>query len=259
LDWLAVELMDNDWSLKHIHRLIASSSTYRQSSNRDAQAQQADPYNRMLARGPRFRVDAELVRDVTLAASGLLNPSLGGPAVCPPAPRFLFEPPASYGPKTWQEAAGDQRYRRGLYTFRFRSVPYPMLETFDAVPGNVSCIRRNRSNTPLQALTSLNEPLAIESAVALADTTLRDGGDSDEQRLIHAMRRCVSRTPSADEIATLQRLLDQQRSRLQAGEVDGAKVVGASETDDPTRTRERAAWTLVARVLLNLDETITKE
>jgi hypothetical protein len=259
LDWLAVELMDNDWSLKHIHRLIASSATYRQLSNRDDHAQQTDPYNRLLARGPRFRVDAELVRDVTLAASGLLNPTLGGPAVCPPAPRFLFEPPASYGPKTWQEAVGDQRYRRGLYTFRFRSVPYPMLETFDAVPGNVSCIRRNRSNTPLQALTSLNEPLAIESARSLADTTLREGGEGDEQRLIYAMRRCVQRPPSADELTILRRLLDQHRSRMQAGEIDGAKVVGAAVTDDPAQTSERAAWMLVARVLLNLDETITKE
>ena len=163
LDWLAVELMDHHWSLKHIHRLIVSSATYRQSSHRDMESQASDPYNRFLARGPRFRVDAEIVRDITLSASGLLDRRVGGPAVCPPAPRFLFEPPASYGPKAWNEATDSDRYRRGLYTFRFRSVLYPMLESFDAVPGNVSCVRRNRSNTPLQALTTLNEPLSIES------------------------------------------------------------------------------------------------
>lgn len=268
LDWLAVELMENDWSLKHLHRLIVSSATYRQSSGREPSANERDPYNRMLARGPRFRVDAEIVRDIMLAASGLLDETMGGPSVYPPAPRFLFDPPASYGPKTWNEETGGDRYRRALYTFRFRSVPYPMLETFDAVPGNVSCIRRNRSNTPLQALTTLNEPLAMECARALADNTLRDGGETDEQRLIHAMRCCVARTPQQDEIETLQRMLDRQRARIAQGEVDPAKIVGITEQDAQPQSEasegsptvsERAAWTLLTRVLLNLDETITKE
>lgn len=260
LDWLAVELMDNDWSLKHLHRLIVTSATYRQSSHRDADAHQRDPYNRLLARGPRFRVDAEIVRDIALSSSGLLNRRVGGPTVCPPAPRFLFEPPASYGPKIWDEADGDDRYRRGLYTFRFRSVPYPMLESFDAVPGNVSCVRRNRSNTPLQALTTLNEPLSIECARALADKTLRDGGNDDEQRLTYALRCCVSRFPEADEIRMLKHLLDRQRERIRGGEVDGGAVVGVAEGEGGSdASNERAAWMLVCRVLLNLDETITKE
>jgi hypothetical protein len=262
IDWLAVELMENEWSLKHIHRLIVSSATYRQSSFRDAESQQRDPYNRLLARGPRFRVDAEIVRDITLAASGLLDQRVGGPTVCPPAPSFLFEPPASYGPKVWDEATGADRYRRGLYTFRFRSVPYPMLETFDAVPGNVACVRRNRSNTPLQALTMLNEPLSMECARGLADVTLREGGASDRDRLIYAFRRCVSRTPAAEELATLEALLKQQQERLSRGEADAAAIVGVtsvSNTDDVQAINQRAAWTLVARVLLNLDETITKE
>ena len=169
LDWLAVELMENGWSLMHIHRLIVGSSTYQQSSHVTPELHARDPSNRLLARGPRFRVEAEVVRDVTLAISGLLNPQIGGPSVFPPAPRFLFDPPASYGPKTWHEERGANRYRRGIYTFRFRSVPYPMLETFDAVPGNVSCVRRSRSNTPLQALTSLNEPLFMECAVSAGE------------------------------------------------------------------------------------------
>ena len=258
LDWLAVELMENNWSLKHIHRLIVSSATYRQSSKVKPELYQRDPYNRLLARGPRFRVDAEIVRDITLAASGLLNPKLGGPSVYPPAPRFLFEPPASYGPKTWNEAAGEDRYRRRLYTFRFRSVPYPMLETFDSVPGNVSCVRRNLSNTPLQALTVLNEPLSMECARALASRTLREGGDSDKSRLTYAVRRCIARTPDAGEIATLTRLLEKQRQRLQKGEIEAAKILG-STGNKKEDNNELAAWTLVARVLLSLDETMTKE
>ncbi len=260
LDWLAVELMVNDWSLKHLHRLIVSSATYQQSSHVTAALQQRDPYNRLLARGPRFRVDAEVVRDISLSAGGLLHRQVGGPSVYPPAPRFLFDPPASYGPKTWNEETGRNRYRRGLYTFRFRSVPYPMLETFDAVPGNVSCVRRNRSNTPLQALTSLNEPLSMECARGLAEKTLHEGGDTDESRATYAMRRCVARIPEAEEVATLTRLLQKQRQRLVDHGLDAEKIVGVTgEQTAEIDHNEWAAWTLVARVLLSLDETITKE
>lgn len=258
LDWLAVELMENDWSLKHIHRLIVSSATYRQSSRVTPELHTRDPYNRLLARGPRFRVDAEIVRDITLSASGLLSTKMGGPAVYPPAPEFLFKPPASYGPKTWKVATDEDRYRRGLYTFRFRSVPYPMLETFDAVPGNVSCVRRNRSNTPLQALTSLNEPLSMECARALAKRTLAEGGSTDDSRLTFAVRCCVARAPEETELNTLQRLLDAQRQRLRKGELDAAKIV-LTAASQGREAQEHAAWTLVARVLLSLDETITKE
>lgn len=257
LDWLAVELMENDWQLKHIHKLIVSSATYRQTSNVSKDLQQRDPYNRLLARGPRFRVDAEIVRDIMLTSSGLLNRDVGGPSVYPPAPDFLFQPPASYGPKTWAEDTDKDRYRRGLYTFRFRSVPYPMMEAFDAVPGNVSCVRRNRSNTPLQALTSLNEPLSIECARALATKVLKEGGNTDQARLAFAVRQCVSRFPEPEELTTLRRLLDEQMKRLNAKEIDAAKILGVPSTS-PDQNKQ-AAWTLVARVLLSLDETITKE
>ncbi|MBB01263.1 MAG: hypothetical protein CMJ47_01315, partial [Planctomyces sp.] len=258
LDWLAVELMDNNWSLKHIHRLIANSATYRQSSHVTPELQERDPYNRLLARGPRFRVHAEVVRDSTLAASGLLNKTVGGRPVYPPAPDFLFQPPASYGPKTWNEEADDNRYRRSIYTFRFRSVPYPMLETFDAVPGNVSCVRRNRSNTPLQALTMLNEPLAMECARALAELTLQQQADSDAERLTFAVRRCLSREPQANELVTLELLLDKQRQRIQSGELQATEILG-EQNSESLDDDEQAAWTLVARVLLSLDETMTKE
>jgi hypothetical protein len=238
LDWLAVEFMDSGWSLKKLHRLIATSSVYRQSSNVSPELLAKDPDNRLLARGPRLRVDAELVRDIALAASGLLNPQLGGPSVYPPAPAFLFQPPASYAPKTWKVAEGPDRYRRALYTFRFRSVPFPMLQSFDAPNGEMSCVRRARSNTPLQALTTLNEPLFVESAKALAERTLKEGGPSEQGRIAYAFRLATSRLPSAEETAVLLKLLETTRGR-DAGGYD--------------------QWTAVARVILNLDETITKE
>src|SRR5688500_10883191 len=168
LDWLAVEFMERGWSQKHLHRLIVNSATYQQSSRVTPDSYTRDPYNRLLARGARIRVDAEIVRDIALAASGLLSAKIGGPSVFPPAPEPLFQPPASYGPKLWKESQGEDRYRRALYTFRYRAVPNPMLESFDAPNGDASCVRRGRSNTPLQALVTLNEPLFLESARALA-------------------------------------------------------------------------------------------
>jgi hypothetical protein len=183
----------------------------------------------------------------------LLNPKVGGPSVYPPAPDFLFQPPASYGPKTWNEATDDNRYRRGMYTFRFRSVPFPMLETFDATPGNISCVRRSRSNTPLQALTSLNEPLFMECARALGELTIQQGGETNSDRIAYLMKRCVSREPYEAELRTLAELLTKQRQRLDAGELD-AKAITDGKGD-----AELASWTLLARVVLNLDETITKE
>jgi hypothetical protein len=268
LDWLAVELMEHNWSLKHIHRLIASSATYRQSSVATPNLLERDPDNRLLARGPRYRVDAEIVRDVALAASGLLSPEIGGPSVCPPAPEFLFQPPASYGPKTWNVATGPDRYRRGLYTFRFRSVPYPALQTFDAPIGEVACARRARSNTPLQALTTLNEPLFMECAQELAWKSLKEGGTTDSQRLAAAVKRCLTREPSSSELQVLQAFLERQKKRFQQPGADPWPLLAANEKAKQALSAklagvatpaELAAWTTVARVIMNLDETITKE
>jgi hypothetical protein len=264
LDWLAVELMESGWQLKHLHRLIATSAAYRQTSRVTPQLLARDPYNRLLARGPRFRVDAEIVRDIALCASGLLDSKIGGPSVCPPAPGFLFQPPASYGPKVWNEANGPDRYRRALYTFRYRSVPYPMLQSFDAPNGDFSCVRRTRSNTPLQALTTLNEPIFLECARALALRTLREGGSCDADRISFAFRSCLGRAPSEEESHNLAKLL---REETRLFEQPGA-APWEMAADDPKKPPElpfgisppqAAAWTAVARVLLNLDETITKE
>ena len=238
LDWLAVEFMDSGWSMKKLHRTIVTSSTYRQSSKVTPELLAKDPNNRLLARGPRFRVEGEIVRDIALAASGLLNEKVGGPSVFPPAPDFLFQPPSSYGPKNWYEAKNDDRFRRALYTFRYRSVPYPMLMNFDTPNGDVSCVRRSRSNTPLQALTALNEPLFLETAKALADKTIREGGKTDDSRIAYAFRRALARPPQPAELAELRGFLNKQlEHKLPADQ----------------------AWMALARVILNLDETITKE
>jgi hypothetical protein len=250
LDWLAAEFMDRGWSQKELHKLIVTSATYRQSSNVMPQLLERDPQNRLLARGPRFRADAEVVRDVALAASGLLSDKVGGPSVYPPLPGFMLMPPVSYGPKVWKESTGPDRYRRALYTFRFRSLPYPALQAFDAPNGDFACVRRSRSNTPLQALTALNEPVFMECAQALGQKAIVEGGATDGERLSYAFRRCVARKPSAEESAELLTLLATEKQRFaRAGVKLPAGIAGA----------DAAAWTVVARVLLNLDETVTKE
>ena len=258
LDWLAVEFMDRGWSLKELHRLIVGSATYRQSSRTTPKQRDNDPANRLLARGPRFRVPAETVRDVVLSASGLLNQEVGGPPVYPPLPEFLLRPPVSYGPKAWPVSQGADCYRRAVYIFRFRSLPYPMLQTFDAPPGDTACVRRERSNTPLQALVTLNEPMFLDCARSLAAQTLAAGATSDEERITDAFRRCVTRSPSAPEREELQRLLDAQRARFERGEADATALAGPNVAEGPAPA-ELAAWTALARVLLNLDEVITKE
>jgi len=264
LDWLAVDFMERGWSLKSLHRMVVISATYQQSSRVTPERYERDPYNRLLARGPRFRVDAELVRDIDLAASGLLNPTIGGPSVYPPAPALLFVPPASYGPKPWKESTGEERYRRAIYTFRYRSVPYPMLQVFDAPNGDASCVRRARSNTPLQALTTLNEPLTLESARALAERALLAGGSTDEQRLTYAFRRCLARKPAQQESGELMALLHKESRRFSDGDLNPWDLLGGNPSLAPLLPKgvsaaQLAGWTAVSRVLLNLDEPITKE
>ncbi len=261
LDWLAVELMDRGYSLKAIQRLIVSSAVYRQSSRATRESIERDPYNRLLGRGARFRMDAELVRDAALASSGLLDQRIGGPSAYPAAPGFLFQPPASYGPKVWNEAVGPDRYRRALYTFRYRSVPYPMLQAFDAPNGDFACVRRARSNTPLQALATLNEPISLECARALALRVLSEARD-DHARVTLAYRLCVARPPSDPEARLIVDLLERETRRYAAGALDPKALVGPMLAGFDTlgvKPGRAAAWTVAARVILNLDETISRE
>jgi hypothetical protein len=252
------------WSIRHLHRLLVHSAAYQQSAKVTPALEELDPANRLLARGPRFRVDGESVRDIALAASGLLQTNLGGPSLFTPAPAFLFVPPTSYQEFPWKDVSGSERYRRALYTFRRRSTPYPMLQTFDAPNGDSACVRRARSNTPLQALTSLNEPLFVDCARALAKTTLTEGGATDPARIGYAFRRVLSRPPTDREQAECLALLERERTHIGEGWVNPSELAtGASRVaaDLPPRSTptQLAAYTVLSRVLLNLDEAITKE
>jgi hypothetical protein len=242
LDWLATEFTARGWSLKALHRLIVTSATYRQSSNAREDLALVDPLNRLLSRQQRLRLDAELVRDAALTASGLLVPRLGGPPVYPPQPDGVMS--LGQVKREWKASTGEDRYRRGLYTHFWRATPHPALAVFDAADGFSSCTRRLRSNTPLQALTLLNDQQFYEFAEGLADRVLRErpGAPLPEQ-LEHAFRLSTARRPSAFERDRLASLFAR---RL------------AAETGEPA-ARQRAAWIAVARVLLNLDETITRE
>jgi hypothetical protein len=258
LDWLAAEFMapaDSSpaWSMKHLHRLILNSAAYRQSSDQRADVAAVDPLNKLLARQARLRVDAEIVRDLSLAVSGLLNDKLGGPSVYPPQPEGVYA--FTQRPMAWPTSTGPDRYRRGMYTFFMRSAPYPELTTFDTPVFSTTCTFRPRSNTPLQSLTMANDDLTIESSRALAGRILNHA-DADEQRLRYAYVLCFSRSPAPYETKRLLTYLDQQRTDFAASPLDASKVSGDVPGDDVT---DIAAWTAVARVLMNLDEFITRE
>lgn len=239
LDWLACEFMEPTvsagpaWSLKSLHRLIVTSATYRQSSRVRPETQEKDANNRWLSRQNRLRLDAELVRDVALVASGTFNPRIGGPGVFPPQPDGVMN--LGQSRRSWTVSTGGDQYRRGMYTFFWRATPHPALAVFDAPDGFSTCTRRLRSNTPLQALTLLNDAAFVELARHLADRIQREAPEAD--RLDYAVRLCLARGPSA-----------QERERLRTLWQEESREVG-----------DAAAWMTVARVLLNLDETITRE
>jgi len=251
LDWLAVRFMEDGWSQKRLHRSIVLSAAYRQQSKLTPALRERDPQNRLLSRGPRFRVEAEMVRDITLRAGGLLSAKMFGPPVRPPQPASVTE--TAYGGSGWEVSAGEDRYRRALYTFTKRSAPFAAATTFDAPSGEACVARRDLSNTPLQSLTLLNDESFIEAAQALGRQALSQP-DDDEARLTHLFRRCLTRPPRASETGILVALLNDTRGRLARGELNAAEI--APEGGGPAA--ERAAWTVVARALLNLDETITK-
>ncbi|WP_169972709.1 PSD1 and planctomycete cytochrome C domain-containing protein [Tautonia rosea] len=255
LDWLAVTFVDEGWSQKAIHRWIVTSATYRQSSNVEPSLLDRDLENVLLARGPRFRLEAELVRDLALSASGLLTPTVGGPSVYPPQPDGVTA--LAYGGPGWPTSTGPDRYRRGLYTFIKRTAPYAAFTTFDAPTSEVTCTRRERSNTPLQALTLLNDPVFIEAAQALAQRIVSELPEGDaEARAARAFRLCLSREPDASELAAILDFYQAQRDRIASGELDAETLAGTADSDHAV---ELAAWTTVSRALLNLDETITVE
>jgi|UniRef100_UPI00378423DB hypothetical protein len=255
LDWLALRFMLSGWDVKALLKLIVMSETYRQSSQFTAR----DPSNRLLARGPSFRLSAEMVRDQALAVSGLLVPEIGGPSVRPYQPPGLWEAVSYNGEETYTADSGEGLWRRSLYSFWKRQSPPPALLTFDSPTREKCTVRRARTNTPLQALVLLNDETYVEAARALAAWTLAQKGE-DISRLALAFRRVTSRIPAADEIATLMKLLHSQRTRFAAHRDEAAKLIaiGASKHGHELDPVELAAWTVVLHTLFNLDETITR-
>lgn len=261
LDWLAVDFMEHGWSQKYLIRTLVTSVAYRQTSRVTPALLEKDPRNRLLARGPRFRAEAEVVRDIALGTSGLLTDKVGGPSIFPPVPQNVLD--FNYTKPEWPVATGPERYRRALYMFRKRSMPDPALSTFDAPTADVACVRRPRSNTPLAALTSLNEPVFVEASQALARRILREGGKTDAERADYAYRLCTARGVEPVERAELLKLVASRRKQLAEGWLPAVEVAAGEpgkhlELPAGATPQDAAAWTIAARVLLNLDETLTK-
>jgi hypothetical protein len=272
LDWLAREFVDRGWSQKAIHRLIVTSAAYRQSSRRRPELEERDPYNRLIARQNRVRLEAEILRDSALVASGLFSPKVGGPSVYPPIPEGAMS--VTQVKRPWNVATGPDRYRRGMYTFFYRSAPHPGLALFDAPDGSATCTRRVRSNSPLQALILLNDEAFLEFARALASRVIGEASADDRERVNYACRLALGRSPSPAESERLLRYLSLQRDEYKSDPTSASLLVikeqvfdtspGGTTTVDapsipPKEIPEYAAWTAVARVLLNLDDFVTKE
>ncbi len=259
LDWLAVEFMEHGWSMKHIHKLIVLSATYRQTSRLTPELLARDDQNKLYARGPRFRLDAETIRDNTLAVAGLLSLKPGGPPVRPYQPAGLWENKVGGDRVTYDVSSGEDAWRRGIYTVWKRSSPYPSFINFDATARIACTVRRSRSNTPLQALTLLNDPVYVEAALALARRVLTERPDAiTENRLRHAFQLCLARQPNAQEIAALAGLLAQQSAAYTKDPAAARELIGKANVPPPLSASELAAWHAVATALLNLDEMITK-
>jgi hypothetical protein len=265
LDWLALELVEGGWSMKRVHRLIVTSATYRQSSHWRSDLEQIDATNLLLARQSRLRLDAEIVRDAALSASGLLSRKIGGPSVHPPQPDGVFD--FTQDSKPWKTEPGGDRYRRGMYTFFWRSSPYPALSVFDAPNGNVTCTRRPRSNTPLQALTLANDATFVEAARALAARVLAETPPEkldDAARVRHAFALCLAREPSEAEAQRLVAIQRAERRRFENSPQTAREFVAGEPLGDLKQMPDGdvvdlAAWTAACRVLLNVDEFITRE
>ena len=258
LDWLAVEFMrgsgqtSKPWSFKALDRMIVTSATYRQASNVTLDLLARDPDNALLARGPRVRLEAELIRDSALKASGLFSKNIGGPSVFPPQPASVTTEGA-YGQLAWKTSEGEDRYRRSLYTFTKRTAPFALFNTFDAPSGEACIARREVSDSPLQALSLLNDTVFVEAAQAMG-RRLAESNKNDEARAAEAFRRFLVRRPEKEELEMLVAFARQQRERFAGRELDAATVAGPGAAD----AIERATWTTVARAVMNLDEAVTR-
>ncbi|MCH7685841.1 MAG: DUF1553 domain-containing protein [Planctomycetes bacterium] len=260
LDWMATEFLRQGWDVKAFLKLVVMSATYRQSSRVTPELLAKDPRNRLLGRASRFRLDAEIIRDQALALSGLLSRKTHGPSVYPPQPPGLWRA-AFNGQRTWPTSKGEDRYRRGLYTFWRRTVPYPSMSTFDAPSRELCSIRRIRTNTPLQAFVMLNDPVYVEAAQALARRIVTEGGRTPKDRIRFALQLCTVRPPKEDQVNYLLELYESELDHYRTEPKQAEKIATDPLGPLPKHMHlpELAAWTVVANVLLNLDEVITKQ
>ncbi|MEZ5300113.1 MAG: PSD1 and planctomycete cytochrome C domain-containing protein [Verrucomicrobiales bacterium] len=256
LDWLARQFMENGWSMKAMHRLIATSAAYRQSSHERPELAEKDPRNLLIARQSRLRVDAEIVRDLALAASGLLDPTVGGPSVRPPQPDGVYA--FTQNKKSWKAATGADRYRRGMYTMFFRSAPYPLFANFDTPDFQTTCTRRNRSNTPLQALNVANDPAFVEFFQGLALRMIRES-DSLEGAIDRAFALALSRPPSEKERAILTGYAKEQARSFEGDPAAAEALLTPALKAENAKAAQAAALVCVARAILNSDNFITRE
>ncbi|WP_152051618.1 PSD1 and planctomycete cytochrome C domain-containing protein [Tautonia marina] len=260
LDWLAIAYRDElGWSLKNLCRLLVNSSTYRQSSRQDPSKVEADPRNELLSRSPRFRLPAETIRDQALAVAGLLSTKVGGPSVMPPQPPGLWR--AAYSTLKWETSTGEDRHRRALYTFLRRTSPYPSMTTFDAGSGEVCTIRRVRTNTPLQALVTLNDPAFVEAAAALGRRMATEAGPNPRTIAAQGVQLALGRPATETEVERLDGLFHEaiEEFRAEPGAADAfLESANAPACDEGVDPMELAAWAVVGNVLLNLDETLTR-
>ncbi len=263
LDWLAVDFVESGWDVKRLMKLMLMSATYRQSSRITPGLLEKDPRNRLLARGPRFRLDAEVLRDQAMAVSGLLVRTFGGPSVKPPQPGGLWYAVGYTSSNTarFKADTGDRVYRRSVYTFWKRTAPPPQMRTLDAPSREACTVRRERTNTPLQALLLMNDPQFIESARHLAQRAMKEGGDSPRSRVAHAFRIVTLREPSEEDAADMLAAYRDHLAEYRQSPKDAESLIaiGESKPDPELDPVELAAWTLVANLILNLDEVVTKE
>jgi hypothetical protein len=265
LDWLATGFVRSGWDVKAMQKAIVMSATYRQSAEATDELLKKDLYNRLLARGPRFRLDPEEIRDQALAVSGLLNPEVGGPSVYPVQPANLWKEIGFLRPEIgmdeWPLSEGPDMYRRGVYTFWRRVCTYPLFATFDAPSREVCTAKRPRTNTPLQALAGLNEPTLMEAARVFAQRILTRGGATPEKKMEYAFELCTARPPTDFEKARLVKFLEQQNVNYSKDTAAAEKLIaiGSAERPKNLNATQLAAWTMTANVLLNLDETLNKE
>jgi hypothetical protein len=262
IDWLAIEFRESGWDVKKFFKMLVMSATYRQSAVATTEKIEKDPANRLLARGPRFRMDAEMVRDYALASSGLLSEKIGGPSVKPYQPEGVWEAVAMIGSNTrdYKQDSGDSLYRRSMYTFWKRAAPPASMDIFNAPNREVCTVRRERTNTPLQALVTLNDPQFVEAARVLAERTIKQAGDSDDAKIDFITNRLLSRSLRDEERLVVRQSLADLLAYYASHPDDAKKLiaVGESKADPSVDVTKLASWTMLINELMNLDEVLCK-